>query len=74
LNLGHFSCFTFIFVSIGESGSLVSWCAGGRCSMMGNDEDHGRSRRPGTEDLGWSVLAVKNANIYCQHTYILFKI
>jgi hypothetical protein len=24
---------------------LVSWCAGGRCDMAGNDEDHGRSRR-----------------------------
>jgi hypothetical protein len=33
---------------------LVSWCAGGRCGMAGSDEDHGRSRRPGTEDWGWS--------------------
>jgi hypothetical protein len=22
--------------------------------MMGSDEDHGRSRRPGAEDRGWS--------------------
>jgi hypothetical protein len=33
---------------------LVSWCAYGRCGMVGNDEDHGRSRRPGAEDRGWS--------------------
>jgi hypothetical protein len=35
LNLisGHFSCFTFIFVSCAESCLLVSWCAGGRCGM-----------------------------------------
>jgi hypothetical protein len=33
---------------------LVSWCAGGRCGMADSDEDHGRSRRPGAEDQGWS--------------------
>jgi hypothetical protein len=33
---------------------LVSWCAGGRCGMAYSDEDHGRSRRPGAEDQGWS--------------------
>jgi hypothetical protein len=33
---------------------LVSWCAGGRCGMACNDEDRGRSRRPGVEDQGWS--------------------
>jgi hypothetical protein len=33
---------------------LVSWCAGGRCGMTGSDENHGRSRRPGAEDRGWS--------------------
>jgi hypothetical protein len=33
---------------------LVSWCAGSRCDMAGSDEDHGRSRRPGAEDRGWS--------------------
>jgi hypothetical protein len=33
---------------------LVSWCAGGRCGMPCSDEDHGRSRRPGAEDRGWS--------------------
>jgi hypothetical protein len=45
-------CFSFIFVSFGESRLLVSWCAGGRCGMACNDEDHGRSRRPGIEDRG----------------------
>jgi hypothetical protein len=35
---------------------LVSWCAGGRCDMAGNDEDRGRSRRPGAEDRGWSSI------------------
>jgi hypothetical protein len=33
---------------------LVSWFAGGRSSMAGSDEDHGRSRRSGTENWGWS--------------------
>jgi hypothetical protein len=33
---------------------LVSWCAGNMCGMVGSDEDYGRSRRPGTEDRGWS--------------------
>jgi hypothetical protein len=33
---------------------LVSWCAGDRCDMAGNDENHGRSRRPGAEDRGWA--------------------
>jgi hypothetical protein len=46
--------FSFIFVSFGESHLLVSWCAGGRCGMACNDKDHGRSRRPGAEDRGWS--------------------
>jgi hypothetical protein len=47
-------CFSFIFVSFGESCLLVSWCAGGRCGMTCNDEDRGRSRRPGAEDQEWS--------------------
>jgi hypothetical protein len=47
-------CFSFIFVSFGESCLLVSWCAGGRCGMACNDEDHGKSRRPGAEDREWS--------------------
>jgi hypothetical protein len=36
---------------------LVSWCAGGRCGMADSDEDHGRSRRPGAEDRGWSHMS-----------------
>jgi hypothetical protein len=47
-------CFSFIFVSFEESYLLVSWCAGGRCGMVYSDEDHGKSRRPGVEDWGWS--------------------
>jgi hypothetical protein len=47
-------CFSFIFVSFGESRFLVLWCAGGRCGMACSDENHGRSRRPGAEDRGWS--------------------
>jgi hypothetical protein len=47
-------CFSFIFVSIGESRLLVSWYAGGRCGMTCSDEDRGRSRRPGAEDQGLS--------------------
>jgi hypothetical protein len=46
-------CFSFIFVSFGESHLLVSWCAGGRFCMTCSDEDCGRSRRPGAEDRGW---------------------
>jgi hypothetical protein len=43
-------------ISCGESCLLVSWCACDRCGMAGNDEDHGRSRRPGAEDRGWSSI------------------
>jgi hypothetical protein len=50
-------CFSFIFVSFGESHLLVLWCTGGRCSMMCSDEDHGRSMRPGAEDRGWSHMS-----------------
>jgi hypothetical protein len=46
--------FSFTFVSFGESHLLVSWSVGGRCGMACSDEDHGRSRRPGAEDRGWS--------------------
>jgi hypothetical protein len=53
-NLRHFGSFIFIFISFGESCLLVSWCAGGRCSMAGSDDDHDRSRRPGVEDRKWS--------------------
>jgi hypothetical protein len=55
LNPGYFDDFTFIFVLCGEYRLLVSWCAGGRCDMTGNDEDRGRSRRPGAEDQRYSV-------------------
>jgi hypothetical protein len=51
-NAGHFSCFTFIFISCGESCLLVSWCAGDMCDMMGSDDDCNWSRRPGAEDRG----------------------
>jgi hypothetical protein len=47
-------CFSFIFVSFEESCLLVSWCAGGRCSMACSDKDRARSRRPVAEDQGWS--------------------
>jgi hypothetical protein len=56
LNPGGFRGFTFIFVSCGESRLLFSWCAGDRCHMVSSDEDHGRSRRPGAEDRGWSDI------------------
>jgi hypothetical protein len=35
---------------------LVTWCAGDRCDMMGSNEDHGMSRRPGAEDRRWSSI------------------
>jgi hypothetical protein len=44
----------YYFCSYGESCLLVSWCVGGRCDMVANDEDHGRSRRPSAEDQMWS--------------------
>jgi hypothetical protein len=47
-------CFSFTFVSFGESCLLVLWCAGGRCGMACSDKDRGRNRRPGAEDRGWS--------------------
>jgi hypothetical protein len=42
------------YLSYGESRLFVLWCAGGRCSMAGSDEDHDRSRRPDAEDQGLS--------------------
>jgi hypothetical protein len=55
LNPEYFICFTLICLC-GESCLLVSWCVSDRCDMMGNDEDWGRSRRPGVEDRGWSII------------------
>jgi hypothetical protein len=43
-----------ISISCGESCLLVSWCAGGRCDMVGSDEDHSRSGRHDAEDQRWS--------------------
>jgi hypothetical protein len=45
-------CFTFIFVSFGESCFLVLCYVGGRCGMTCSDEDRGKSMRPGAEDRG----------------------
>jgi hypothetical protein len=53
LNPGCFVCFTFIFISCGESRLFVSWSAGGRCGIAGSDEDRG-SRIPGVDDQEWS--------------------
>jgi hypothetical protein len=50
-------CFSFTFVSFGESCLLVSWCAGSRCDMACSDEDRDRSRRHGAEDRGWSHMS-----------------
>jgi hypothetical protein len=36
---------------------FVSCCAGGKCGMVCNDEDRGRSRRPDAEDRGWSHMS-----------------
>jgi hypothetical protein len=47
-------CFSFTFVSLGESCLLISWCAGGRYGMVCSDDDRGRNRRPGVEDRVWS--------------------
>jgi hypothetical protein len=45
---------TLLSTLCGESCLLILWRPGDRCNMVGSDEDHGRSRRPGTEDRGWS--------------------
>jgi hypothetical protein len=50
-------CFSFIFVSFGESRLLVSWCAGGWCGMVCSNKDRGRSRRPGADDREWSHMS-----------------
>jgi hypothetical protein len=50
-------CFSFIFVSFGESHLLVLWCAGGRCGMACSDENCDRSRRPDAKDRGWSHMS-----------------
>jgi hypothetical protein len=47
-------CFSFTFVSFGESRLLVSWCAGDKCGMTCSDEDRDSSKRPGAEDRGRS--------------------
>jgi hypothetical protein len=39
---------------VAESCLLVSWCASGKCGMVGSDDDHGRSRTPSAKDQGWS--------------------
>jgi hypothetical protein len=44
--------FSFTFVSFEESRLLVSWCVGSKCGMACNDEDRGKSGRPGAEDRG----------------------
>jgi hypothetical protein len=44
----------FYLCFIGKLCLLVSWCAGAKCGMACSNEDHGRSRRPGAEDRGWS--------------------
>jgi hypothetical protein len=51
-------CFSFTFVSFGESCLFVSWCAGGRCDMTCSDEDRDRSKRPDAEDRIWSHTLV----------------
>jgi hypothetical protein len=38
----------------GESRLLVSWCAGDRCDIAGNNDDRGRSRRLDVDDWGLS--------------------
>jgi hypothetical protein len=52
LNPGQFRWFYLYFCSFGELHLLLSWCVGGRCSMVSSDEDRDRSRRPGVEDWG----------------------
>jgi hypothetical protein len=43
-------------ISFRESHLLTSWCTDDRCDMAGNNENHGRSRRPGAEDQRWSSI------------------
>jgi hypothetical protein len=43
-------------ILVGELRLHVSWCAGDRCDMAGNNEDHDRSRRASAEDREWSSI------------------
>jgi hypothetical protein len=45
--------FSFIFVHL-ENRVCLSRGVGDKSRMACSDEDHGRSRRPGAEDKGWS--------------------
>jgi hypothetical protein len=54
----------YYLYSCGESCLLVLWCVGDRCNMTGSDENHGRSRRPGAEDRGWSNIG----RVLCERT------
>jgi hypothetical protein len=43
--------------SFGESCLFFSWCVGGRCGMVGSDDDRDRNRRFGAEGRGWSYMS-----------------
>jgi hypothetical protein len=51
---GTVRLFYIYLCPFGESHLLVSWCAGGWCSMACSGENRGRSRRPDVKDSGWS--------------------
>jgi hypothetical protein len=46
--------FYTIICPCGESHLLVSWGVSDKCNMTGSDENHGKSRKPGAENQGWS--------------------
>jgi hypothetical protein len=54
LNPGNVGGSTLLSILCGEICLRVSWRVGDKCGMAGNDEEHGRSRRPGAEDQRWS--------------------
>jgi hypothetical protein len=60
---GCFVYFTFVFVLFGELRLVMSWCVGGRYSMAGSNEDRGRSRRPGDEDINTLATIIPSVEI-----------
>jgi hypothetical protein len=52
-NPGQYRFYLYL-CSYGESCLLASWYVGDRCGMVGSDENHSRSRKPGVDDRGWS--------------------
>jgi hypothetical protein len=58
LNLRYFICFTFYLCIMWRITFACLVVCSGRCGMTDSDKDHGRSRRPSTEDRRLSYRSV----------------